>query len=175
MTKRWWHACSSRCADRAGRARPASRARLACWFRRPRLSNWTTLDGKTVELSKLRGKPVFIDFWATWCGPCRRALPHTQKLAEKYGKDAHILTINLREDPETVRQFMQSHNYTFTVLMDTDGSVAAQYRVRGIPHFVLIDARGKIQFVQIGYGPGIEQRFETELQKAIRASKWARR
>jgi thioredoxin-related protein len=57
------------------------------------------------------------------------------------------------------------------VLMDTDGSVAAQYRVRGIPHFVLIDARGKIQFVQIGYGPGIEQRFESELQKAIRASK----
>ncbi len=131
----------------------------------------TTLDGKTVELSKLRGKPVFIDFWATWCGPCRRALPHTQKLAEKYGKDAHILAVNLKEDADTVRQFLQSNNYSFTVPMDTDGSVAAQYRVRGIPHFVLINAQGKVQFVQVGYGPGIEQRFETELQKAIRASK----
>ncbi len=129
-----------------------------------------TLDGKVVELSKLRGKPVFIDFWATWCGPCRRALPHTQKLAEKYGKDAHILAINLKEDPETVREFLQKHNYTFTVPMDINGEVATAYRVRGIPHFVLLDAQGKVQFVQIGYGPGIERKLEVELQKAIRQS-----
>ncbi|GIV10302.1 MAG: hypothetical protein KatS3mg019_2393 [Fimbriimonadales bacterium] len=127
----------------------------------------TTLDGKTVELSQLRGKPVFIDFWATWCGPCRRALPHTQKLAEKYGKDAHILTINLREDPDQVRAFLQQNNYTFTVLMDTTGAVGQAYRVSGIPHFVLIDARGKVQFVQIGYGVGVERKFEAELKKAI--------
>ncbi|MCS7301331.1 MAG: TlpA family protein disulfide reductase [Fimbriimonadales bacterium] len=130
----------------------------------------TTLDGQTVELEKLRGKPVFIDFWATWCGPCRRALPHTQKLAEKYGKDAHILAINLREDEETVRAFLQRHNYNFIVPMDKDGAVASAYRVRGIPHFVLIDARGKVQFVQVGYGPGMEQKFEQELQKAIRTT-----
>ncbi|MFN7019179.1 MAG: TlpA family protein disulfide reductase [Fimbriimonadales bacterium] len=129
-----------------------------------------TLDGKVVELSQLRGKPVFIDFWATWCGPCRRALPHTQKLAEKYGKDAHILAINLKEDPETVREFLQKHNYTFTVPMDINGEVATAYRVRGIPHFVLLDAQGKVQFVQIGYGPGIERKLEVELQKAIRQS-----
>lgn len=130
----------------------------------------TTLDGGMVELSKLRGKPVFIDFWATWCGPCRRALPHTQKLAEKYGKDAYILAINLKEDKETVRKFLVQNNYTFTVPMDTNGAVGTAYRVRGIPHFVLIDAEGKVQFVQIGYGPGIEQKFEAELQKAIRAA-----
>lgn len=131
----------------------------------------TTLDGKTVELSKLRGKPVFIDFWATWCEPCRRALPHTQKLAEKYGKDAHILAINIREDADTIREFLQNNQYTFTVPMDTDGAVATQYGVRGIPHFVLINAQGKIQFVQVGYGSGVEKRFEIELQKAIKASK----
>lgn len=130
----------------------------------------TTLDGKTVELSQLRGKPVFIDFWATWCGPCRRALPHTQKLFEKYGKEAHILTINLKEDAKTVRKFLEQNQYTFPVLMDTEGTVSAAYGVRGIPHFVLIDAKGKVQFVQVGYGPGIERRFEAELQKAIRAA-----
>lgn len=134
----------------------------------------TTLDGKTVEMSKLRGKPVFIDFWATWCGPCRRALPHTQKLAEKYGKEAHILAVNLREDPETVRAFMQQNNYNFTVPMDTTGAVGQAYRVSGIPHFVLIDARGKVQFVQIGYGPGLEQKFEAELKKAIQAAQASR-
>ncbi|OYT72961.1 MAG: alkyl hydroperoxide reductase [Armatimonadetes bacterium CP1_7O] len=130
----------------------------------------TTLDGETVELSKLRGKPVFIDFWATWCGPCRRALPHTQKLFEKYGKDAHILTINLREDAETVHKFLEQNKYSFTVLMDMEGAVGAAYGVRGIPHFVLIDATGKVQFVQIGYGSGIERKLEAELQKAIRAA-----
>lgn len=134
----------------------------------------TTLDGKTVEMSKLRGKPVFIDFWATWCGPCRRALPHTQKLAEKYGKEAHILAINLREDPETVRTFMQQNNYNFTVPMDTTGAVGQAYRVSGIPHFVLIDAQGKVQFVHIGYGPGVEQEFEAELKKAIQSAQASR-
>jgi thiol-disulfide isomerase/thioredoxin len=170
MTKRWWMLAAAVALTVLGAHALLQEQGLHVGSDAPDFK-LTTLNGKTVELSKLRGKPVFIDFWATWCGPCRRALPHTQKLAEKYGKDAHILAINLKEDPDTVRQFIQSNNYTFTVPMDTDGSVAAQYRVRGIPHFVLIDARGKIQFVQIGYGPGIEQRFETELRKAIQASK----
>lgn len=131
----------------------------------------TALDGKEVELSKLRGKPVYLDFWATWCGPCRAALPHTQQMAKKYGEDAHILTINLRESEERVRAFMQRNNYDFTVLMDTDGAVAKAYRVNGIPTFVVIDAQGKIQFVQVGYTPAIGRKLEAELRKAIRASK----
>jgi len=170
MTKRWWMLAAAVALTALGAHALLQEQGLPVGANAPDFK-LTTLDGKTVELSKLRGKPVFIDFWATWCGPCRRALPHTQKLAEKYGKDAHILAINLKEDPDTVRQFVQSNNYRFTVPMDMDGSVAAEYRVRGIPHFVLIDARGKVQFVQIGYGPGIEQRFETELRKAIQTSK----
>jgi thiol-disulfide isomerase/thioredoxin len=170
MTKRWWTIAVVVALTALGAHALLQERGLPVGTDAPDFK-LTTLDGKTVELSKLRGKPVFIDFWATWCEPCRRALPHTQKLADKYGKDAHILAVNLKEDPDAVRQFLQSNNYTFTVPMDTDGSVAAQYRVRGIPHFVLIDAQGKIQFVQVGYGSGIEQRFETELRKATRASK----
>lgn len=130
-----------------------------------------TLDGKTVKLSELRGKPVFLDFWATWCGPCRRALPHTQEFAKKYGNDAHILAVNLREDKETVRAFMEKHNFTFTVPMDTKGEVASRYRVRGIPHFVVIDAKGVVQFVQVGFGGGIEKKLEEVLTKAIEESR----
>lgn len=170
MTKRWWMIAAIAALTVLGAHALFQQQGLLVGSKAPDFK-LTTLDGKTVELSKLRGKPVFIDFWATWCGPCRRALPHTQKLAEKYGKDAHILAVNLREDADTVRGFLQNNQYTFTVPMDTDGAVATQYGVRGIPHFVLIDAEGKIQLVQVGYGPGIEKRFEIELQKAIKASK----
>ncbi len=134
----------------------------------------TTLDGKTIKLSELRGKPILLDFWATWCGPCRRALPHTQELAQKYAKEAHILAVNLREDAETVRDFMQKGNYSFTVPMDTDGSVARAFGVRGIPHFVVVDARGRIAFEQVGYGPGVEKTLERELKKAIESASSAR-
>jgi len=170
MTKRWWMLAAAVALTALGANALLQEQGLPIGSEAPDFK-LATLDANIVELSKLRGKPVFIDFWATWCGPCRRALPHTQKLAEKYGKDAHILAINLEEDAETVRQFLQRNKYTFTVLMDTYGLVAEQYRVRGIPHFVLIDPRGKVQFVQIGYGPGVEKRLESELRKAIRASK----
>lgn len=131
----------------------------------------TTLDGKEVELSKLRGKPVLLDFWATWCPPCRASLPHTQRMSKKYAEQAHIFAVNLREDAEKVRTYMERNKYDFTVLMDSDGAVAQAYRVRGIPTFVVIDAQGKVQFVQVGYGPGVERKLESELQKAIEAAK----
>jgi len=126
-----------------------------------------SLDGKTVILSELKGKPVFLDFWATWCGPCRRALPHTQAFSEKYKDKAHIFAINVREEPEKVQTFMQQNKYTFRVLMDTEGEVARAYGVRGIPHFVVIGAEGKIAFIKVGYGPGVEEELENALKKAI--------
>ncbi|GBC92798.1 Thiol-disulfide oxidoreductase ResA [bacterium HR15] len=126
-----------------------------------------SLDNQQVKLSELKGKPVFLDFWATWCGPCRRALPHTQAFSEKYKGKAHILAINVREDKETVREFMEKNRYTFRVLMDSEGMTARAYGVRGIPHFVVIDAKGKIAFIQIGYGPGVEEKLENALKKAI--------
>ncbi len=135
----------------------------------------TTLDGKKVNMRELRGKPVLLDFWATWCGPCRQALPHTEELSKKYKDDAHVLAVNLREDPETVRAFMNQNGYTFTVPMDTEGKVGQAFGVRGIPHFVIVDARGRIAFEQIGYGPGVADKLEDELQKAIREAKRANR
>ncbi len=125
------------------------------------------LEGKSVKLSELKGKPVFLDFWATWCGPCRRALPHTQEFAKKYKDKAHILAINVRESKEKVQQFMEQNNYTFPVLLDTEGEVARAYQVSGIPQFVIIDAEGKIQLIKVGYGQGVERELERVLQRAI--------
>ncbi|MCS7065275.1 MAG: TlpA family protein disulfide reductase, partial [Fimbriimonadales bacterium] len=134
-----------------------------------------SLDGKTVKLSELKGKPVFLDFWATWCGPCRRALPHTQAFSEKYKGKAHIFAVNVREDKEKVQAFMEQHQYTFRVLMDPQGAVASNYGVRGIPHFVVIDAEGKVTFIKVGYGQGVEKELESALEQAIAQAEQERR
>jgi peroxiredoxin len=94
-------------------------------------------------------------------------LPHTQEFAKKYKGKAHIYAVNVRESKEKVQQFMEQNNYTFPVLLDTEGEVARTYQVSGIPQFVIIDAEGKIQLIKVGYGQGVERELERVLQRAI--------
>lgn len=129
-----------------------------------------TLDGKEIKLSDLRGSVVFLDFWATWCGPCVKALPHTQKMSEtedaKQGK-MHIFAVNVGEDKDTVSSFMSENKYTFTVLMDQKNEVAASYEVEGIPRFIVIDKDGRIAWEVTGAPPGIDETIDTVMQQAI--------
>jgi len=128
------------------------------------------LEGGEVSLSSLRGKVVFIDFWATWCPPCRESLPHTQSLSQheraKSG-DLVVLAVNAQEAPDKVKKFMQDNNYSFRVLLDKDGKVLDSFKVRGIPTFVLIDREGKVAWVQVGFGPGTEKALEEAVSKAL--------
>jgi len=116
--------------------------------------DWTlkTPDGKEVSLRSLRGKVVLLDFWATWCGPCRMAMPDVQKLYEKY-KDKAVAVYGVctweRGDPVA---FMQQKGYTYPILLKGD-DVAARYRVTGIPTFYLIDPEGKILMAYSGLSP----------------------
>ena len=129
-----------------------------------------TLDGKEIKLSDLKGSVVFLDFWATWCGPCVKALPHTQKMSEtedaKQGK-MHIFAVNVGEDKDTVNSFMSENRYTFTVLMDRENKVAASYEVEGIPRFIVIDKNGRIAWEVTGAPPGIDETIDTVIQQAI--------
>lgn len=129
-----------------------------------------TLDGKELKLSDLKGSVVFLDFWATWCGPCVKALPHTQKLSEsedaKQGK-LHIFAVNVGEDKDTVNGFMSENRYTFTVLMDRENEVAASYEVEGIPRFILIDKDGRIAWEVTGAPPGIDETIDTVIRQAL--------
>lgn len=111
----------------------------------------TSLEGKTVKLSSLRGKPVMLDFWATWCPPCRESLPHTQKVATMHGEKIQVLAIS-DEDKTVIQQFMKNNKYSYPAYQDVDNSAAKQYKVDGIPTFVVIDADGKLVFYQSGYG-----------------------
>src|SRR3569832_1026140 len=93
------------------------------------------MNGKPVKLSSLRGKPVFLDFWATWCPPCRASLPHTQKLAKLHGKNITVLAIS-NEDAKTIQSFMKENKYSYPAYRDTNNSAGTKYKVQGIPTFV---------------------------------------
>src|SRR6185312_9372226 len=110
------------------------------------------LDGKTVSLSDLKGHVVILDFWATWCGPCRMSLPHLDKLykAEK-DKGLKAFAVDQQESDADVRQFVKQTGLSVPVLMDGDGRVGGQYGVEGIPQTVVVDKEGKVRRVFVGY------------------------
>ncbi len=112
-----------------------------------------SLDGQVVSLSSLRGKPVMLNFWATWCGPCRVEMPYIQEVFEDKEwteQGLVILAINIGESSSTAREFMEDNGLTFTVLLDTDQSVAQHYGIRAIPTTLFIDKNGIIKYREIG-------------------------
>ncbi len=108
-------------------------------------------DGQTVSLGNLQGKPVLINFWATWCPPCRDEMPYIQEIYEEWSdKELVVLAINLGESSAKVEEFIQSYNLSFTVLLDTKQDVAQRYNITGIPTTFFIDKAGIIQDKVIG-------------------------
>jgi len=108
------------------------------------------MDGKKVSISDFSDKVVVIDFWATWCVPCRQELPHLQALAADQGlvsKGLVILAIDEQDNSSDIRSFLQQFHYTFTVLRDTDAAVARSYSVTSLPTTIVVGRDGKIQTV----------------------------
>src|ERR1051325_6358438 len=93
----------------------------------------TSMNGKTVSLSSLKGKVVLLDFWATWCPPCRKGLPETQKLNEEYGSKGRVVMAISNEKKETVQPFLQQNKYTFPAYLDTTRSGDRVYHIKAIP------------------------------------------
>jgi len=121
------------------------------------------LDGQTVSLSNLRNKPVLINFWATWCSPCRSEMPYIQEIYEEWSdKGLVVLAINMGESSSKVDEFMQSHNLSFTVLLDTKQDVAQRYNITGIPTTFFVDKDGIIQAAKIG-----AYRDKAEIEKSL--------
>jgi peroxiredoxin len=101
--------------------------------------------GQPLSLSELKGKVVFVNFWATWCLPCIEEMPAMEKLHQELQKDGLvILAVNFQEGPERIKEFLAKHNLTFTALLDHDGKVAERYQAWALPVSVIINKRGEI-------------------------------
>ena len=123
------------------------RARMAPSF------SITTLDGRQVSLDGLAGKVVLIDFWATWCGPCREALPHIRDIAKSFSSEPLIvMSISIDTDEAKWKDFVAKNGMTWGQYRDSSGVVAKQFAVRAIPQTFTIDADGALQDQHIGDG-----------------------
>ena len=116
------------------------------------------LDGSPASLAGLRGRIVVMEFWATWCAPCRFSLPSLEVIAKQYAdREVTILLINEGEAPETVKAWLRGRFTAARVLLDRDGAVGTRYRVQSIPQLFIIDAEGRVAYVHAGYGGGLER------------------
>ncbi|MGX9133398.1 peroxiredoxin family protein [Rummeliibacillus sp. JY-2-4R] len=114
-----------------------------------------TLDGKEVKLSDYRGKKVILNFWATWCPPCKEEIPHMEDYYKKQAKDdnVEILAVNLTKadkDKNYIADFAKSYDITYPILLDEEGKQQEQYEIVTIPTTYLIDSTGKIQKKIVG-------------------------
>ncbi len=108
------------------------------------------LDGQLVSLESFRGQPVMINFWATWCPPCRSEMPIIQAAGDQFADDLVILAISTGDRESDVIQYQEAHDLDLIILLDPEAAVAESYGVRGLPTSVFIDSSGKLRDVYIG-------------------------
>lgn len=127
------------------------------------------LNGKTVSLADFKGDAVFLDFWATWCPPCRVSLPAIEKLFEDYAsRNVRVVGISLDEDIDTVKRFVKRENIQYPILFGADSDVAFRYGVRGIPTTYLLDGGGNVVRRWVGYDPRLQNEWRQELDNLLR-------
>ena len=138
------------------------------------------LDGGQVNIADHMDKDVVIlDFWATWCGPCRRAMPIIVEVANEYEDQGVVFYgVNLRESPEKIRRFLAEEGLELAVALDSKGEVGDQYGADAIPRTVIIGKDGIVRFVHIGFSPDLKETLTADLDslmKSPRPSKTASR
>ena len=127
------------------------------------------MDGPNLRLKEQRGRVVMVNFWATWCGPCRQEMPQLNRLYEKYKSSGFVLLgVNVDDDTKKAAEVAGKLGVTFPVLLDTDKSVSKLYDLSTMPSTVIIDRDGKVRYVHRGYLTGYEENYEKQIRELLK-------
>lgn len=130
-------------------------------------ASWST-DAGELNLGQLRGEVVYLDFWASWCVPCRHSFPFMNELQERYGdRGLRIVAVNLDKERELVERFLAKYPARFTVAYDPSGKTAASFSVKGMPSTYLIDRNGEIRLSHIGFREKDRAELEARIQEVL--------
>ncbi|MBT3205756.1 MAG: TlpA family protein disulfide reductase [Gammaproteobacteria bacterium] len=128
-----------------------------------------SLSGKNLKLSEYAGNVVLLNFWASWCAPCRLEMPLLNDLHNKYEKLGFvILGVNVEEQTDEARAYITDRPVDFPILFDDQNSVSKQYNVIAMPTTVMIDRNGNMRYLHQGYIPGDEKKYKKMIKKLIR-------
>jgi len=128
----------------------------------------TSWAASPLDLTSLRGQVVYLDFWASWCGPCRQSFPWMQTMTKAYeGQGLAIVAVNLDRDRVDADKFLDQFKPTFDVRFDPKGESAEFYKIRGMPASVLIDRHGTPRYIHIGFRPVDAAVYETQLRELL--------
>ena len=126
-------------------------------------------DGGTVRLSSLKGQVVMINFWATWCGPCRQEMPLLAKLQAKYEPLGFtLLGVNIEADSAAAQDWLKGTTVDFPILFDRQNEVAAHFGLQGMPSSVFIDRAGNVRYLHQGYRPGDESKYADMIRSLVK-------
>lgn len=121
-----------------------------------------------LNLAGYRGKVVYVDFWASWCGPCKQSFPWMKAMHEKYGKDGLvILAINVDQEKKQADTFLKDFTPAFPVMFDSTGALAAQFKVQTMPSSYLLDRNGKPRFKHSGFHDTKRAVYEKEIHDLL--------
>jgi peroxiredoxin len=126
-------------------------------------------DGPNLRLNEQRGRVVLVNFWATWCGPCRQEMPHLNRLYEKYRASGFVLLgVNVDDDTRNAIGVATKLGVKFPVLLDTDKKVSQLYDLSAMPATVLIDKDGRVRFLHRGYQTGYEDTYDKQIREMLK-------
>ena len=127
------------------------------------------MSGPNLRLAEQRGRVVMVNFWATWCGPCRQEMPQLDRLYQKYKSSGFVLLgVNVDDDARKAADVAAKLGVTFPVLLDTDKAVSKLYDLSTMPSTVIIDRDGKVRYFHRGYLAGYEDNYDKQIRELLK-------